>query len=400
MKIKNLKRLEDGMASEAAESFWNDIEGFAAYSFNSSHAYSYTVISYLAAYVKANYPVQFYAAALSVADTDEKILPLVKDAKLNGVKVFPPDINDSDFTKFKIKEHDGELVLLTPLEKIQGLSEKGLQSIKDAKSLCGGRFKSVEELIDNVNRRCVNKRVIERLDSIGAFYSIQKGVPEPLDESRLKAQIEALGALIDEVVKAERALTLDADTKDELLTELLNARDSKIDEFDTEFFVKPAIGANAKFMVVTGSATWSEEEAGRFMEGITADPVEQAMACSGLDKNDGYWTGLIKYKRPKEQKTLTNDQINDQAPTLDKEIELLNPAVIVCLGGAAIRHVWPDAKGSWDQLCGQVIYDEKKDRSIVFGMNPSMIAFRPDEQSRLDDVFATVMDMVRGLKGK
>ena len=79
---------------------------------------------------------------------------------------------------------------------------------------------------------------------------------------------------------------------------------------------------------------------------------------------------------------------------IDEEIKLVNPAVIVAMGGATIRHFYPDVKGSWSELCGRVIYNKELDANIVFGINPQMCFFREEAQAMMDDVFRKVYEMV------
>ena len=92
---------EKGVSEEQALSIFDEIEGFASYGFNKSHSAAYALITYQTAYLKAHFPVEFFAAMLT-ADKDkiDKVVRMIAEARAWGVSVLPPDINMShlDFT--------------------------------------------------------------------------------------------------------------------------------------------------------------------------------------------------------------------------------------------------------------------------------------------------------------
>ncbi|MBL8030090.1 MAG: DNA polymerase III subunit alpha, partial [Candidatus Doudnabacteria bacterium] len=90
-----------GWTQEKAAEIWNWIEPFAAYGFNKAHSASYSAVSYQTAYMKANFPVEFMAAVMTAESGDEdKIYEAVEECKNLGIRVLPPDVNESlgDFT--------------------------------------------------------------------------------------------------------------------------------------------------------------------------------------------------------------------------------------------------------------------------------------------------------------
>lgn len=98
---------------------WDQIESFAAYGFNASHAYAYSYISARLLYLKAHYPVEFYTAILMCEDDHEKMKDYKLDAKYHGVEVKPVNINKSK-TNFSIFEND----IYFGFSNIKGLGEK------------------------------------------------------------------------------------------------------------------------------------------------------------------------------------------------------------------------------------------------------------------------------------
>ena len=86
-----------GWSHQKASEIWNWIEPFAAYGFNKAHSASYAVVGYQTAYMKANYPVEFMAAVMTAESGDEdKIYEAVEECKNLGIKILPPDVNESD----------------------------------------------------------------------------------------------------------------------------------------------------------------------------------------------------------------------------------------------------------------------------------------------------------------
>lgn len=86
---------KSNISQDISESIWNAIEGSAKYSFNYAHSLAYSVITYWTAYLKAHYPVEFYAALLACETKPEMIMQYVSSAKAHGIEILPPDINES-----------------------------------------------------------------------------------------------------------------------------------------------------------------------------------------------------------------------------------------------------------------------------------------------------------------
>lgn len=182
MKVRFIEgAVERGYDRDKVEKLWDDIEDFAQYSFNKSHSAGYAKITYQTAYLKANYTVEFYSALLSVemlkgANFYEKAGAIIYEAKGMGIKVLPPDINESDF-EFTIID---DRTIRYGLGGIKNLGHKVIEDIISARKL--GRFNSVEDL---VARTGLNKKALEALAKSGALDSIapsRRYVLENLDK--------------------------------------------------------------------------------------------------------------------------------------------------------------------------------------------------------------------------
>jgi DNA polymerase-3 subunit alpha len=220
----------------------------------------------------------------------------------------------------------------------------------------------------------------------GAFASIEEGQLASDHPDRLRDQKALMGALALQDVKADRSIDMSPFVKAEIA-----ACYADLDEAHDNV-VRPNFGKKPKFMVVTDCPTYFEEKEGLSMKGKSADYLKTSLKAAGLKVSDGYYTSLCKVK--KKDKQLSNAEINAFSPTLEREIELLNPPVIIALGGGSIRHFYPDVKGGIADLTGRVEYDKERDCNVAFGINPQMIYPRPEMQEVLNELLVNVADMV------
>lgn len=398
-----------GMDAKEADDLFTTIEGFAGYAFNKSHAAEYSLISYQCMWLKVHYPVEFYAASLSTVD-EAKLQVIVTDATKHGIKLMAPDVNIST-NEFVI---GNDTTLFMPFNRIKGVSDKGGQAIVEArnkekitytekekvlgsrksveviktKPVLKGRFTSLEDFLERVEKRLVNTRVVQNLDTVGAFARVIPG-QQPSDcESRRKDQMKLLPGLMTGLLMADREIPTDKFTLAELdkLWHEIQAVDDKV------VHVSPAVGKNAKFMVVFDGATQDEEAHKQFTGGSSFTYCAAALKVCDLKRNDAYWTGLIK--RKKGGKSISVKETNTYKPFLDREIEMLKPPVILTLGSASARYFVPDLKGDIMDHAGSTFYSEKHDAMIVIGFNPQMCHFSMDKFDTLVEVFDLVRAMV------
>lgn len=163
-----------------SEKIFDLMAHFAGYGFNKSHSAAYAMIAYQTAYLKAHYPVEFMAALLSMnmGDTD-KVIRYMNECKDMGIKVLPPDINESNI-EFTVT---GETIRFG-LAAVKGVGEAAIESIIEARSrkeddesgaeveLKLGEtnpFLHLADMLSRVDSRKVNKKVVENLVKCGAF---------------------------------------------------------------------------------------------------------------------------------------------------------------------------------------------------------------------------------------
>jgi DNA polymerase-3 subunit alpha len=171
-----------------ANQIFDLLEKFAGYGFNKSHAAAYAIVAYQTAYLKANYPVEFFCAMMTndMADT-EKLSRYIAEAREFGIEVLQPDVNESemyfapsggakvlsspDISSTKELGLDGvsphQMAIRFGLVAIKGVGEAAVEAILKARNE-GGKFKTLSELCERVDGRMLTRKTIEALIKTGA----------------------------------------------------------------------------------------------------------------------------------------------------------------------------------------------------------------------------------------
>jgi len=156
--------IKNNISESVANRIFDLIEYFSGYGFNKSHSAAYALISYRTAYLKANFPVEFMCALLtSERDNTDKIVEYVNESNHMGIKVLPPDINESD-ALFKVVDNK---TIRFGLLAIKNVGSGAVESIIQARGQ--GRFSSLEDLCQHIDLRLVNRKVLESLIKCGAL---------------------------------------------------------------------------------------------------------------------------------------------------------------------------------------------------------------------------------------
>jgi len=158
-----------GLSAERAAILFDQMEKFAGYGFNKSHAAAYALIAYQTAYLKSHHCAAFMAANLSaLMDDTDKVHILHDDAVKNGLKVSPPDINTCDYRFVPMDAKN----IRYGLGGIKGTGEGAIANIVATRA-AGGPFADLADFCRRVDRRIVNRRAMEALIKAGAFDSIE-----------------------------------------------------------------------------------------------------------------------------------------------------------------------------------------------------------------------------------
>ena len=180
---------KNGVPERAASELFDQMEKFAGYGFNKSHAAAYALVAYQTAYLKVHHAAAFAAANLSVVmDATEKVQDLVADARASGLTICAPDINVGVYRFVPIDEKTVQY----GLGAIKGTGAAAIESVLDARR--ASPFASLADFCMRVDKQKVNRRVIEALIRAGAFDRLDA------DRSRLMA---ALGHLLQDAERAQ-----------------------------------------------------------------------------------------------------------------------------------------------------------------------------------------------------
>jgi DNA polymerase-3 subunit alpha len=173
-----------------AQRIWDHMEQFAGYGFNKSHSAAYALLAYQTAYLKANHPVFFMAALLtSERANTEKMVHYIGECREMGIRVLPPDVNESDLY-FTVVHTGGYPPETHPpaasppppaagglqgirfgLAALKNVGEGAVEAILRARR-ADGAFLSLFDFCERVDLRAVNRRVVESLIKSGSFDSL------------------------------------------------------------------------------------------------------------------------------------------------------------------------------------------------------------------------------------
>jgi DNA polymerase-3 subunit alpha len=166
------------------------MEKFAGYGFNKSHAAAYALLAYQTAYMKAHHAAAFAAANLAaVMDDTDKVRQFCEDALANGLDLLPPDVNASEFRFVPVDRR----TIRYGLGAVRGTGQGAIESVLEARR--AGAFKTLFDFCSRVDKRLVNRRVLEALIRAGAF--------DALDPNRARLLASA-GRAFEAAEQAER----------------------------------------------------------------------------------------------------------------------------------------------------------------------------------------------------
>ncbi len=153
-----------GVDERTAEIIYDEMESFASYAFNKSHAAAYAVVAYRTAYLKYYYPKEYMAALLtSVLGSSGKVAAYMEECARIGIPVLPPHVNESD-TGFSVSEDSIRFGLLAIKNLGRGVIQRMLLERER-----GGKFRSFYDFCKRMQGRDLNRRAVESLIRCGAF---------------------------------------------------------------------------------------------------------------------------------------------------------------------------------------------------------------------------------------
>ncbi|MCL2173696.1 DNA polymerase III subunit alpha [Candidatus Saccharibacteria bacterium] len=181
-----------GVGRDVMEQFWSQLEEFANYCFNKSHAACYAMIAYWTAYLKAHYPSAFMAALMTSdsSNIDRLAIEIAECSRL-GLKVLNPDINES-FPEFAVVPETSNIRF--GLNAVKNVGTTAIDDLMNQRDRVG-KFTSVEDFARRVNSRVCNRKVWEALIKSGAFDGFKN------DRSDLLFSLDGIIAFAHKVQK-------------------------------------------------------------------------------------------------------------------------------------------------------------------------------------------------------
>jgi len=161
---------KNGISQKLADEIFDLMEKFAGYGFNKSHAAAYALLAYHTAWLKAHYTAEFFSGNMSVSSDDtDKLKIFHDDATQNfGITFTPPDVNQGEWRFVPT----GNKTICYALGAVKGTGQGAIEAlVRERKE--NGPFKSFFDFCARVDRKLVNKRVVEALIKAGAFDSLQ-----------------------------------------------------------------------------------------------------------------------------------------------------------------------------------------------------------------------------------
>ena len=164
----------NSIESKKANDIFNILEKFAGYGFNKSHSAAYGIISYQTAYLKANHPVDFMAGVLACElGNSDKLAHFIGECTEMGISVLGPDVNESGENFTPVETDDENLGSIRfGLSAVKGVGDvAGKIIVEERRS--NGAFESFTDLVERVDGKSVNKRVLECLIKSGGFDALE-----------------------------------------------------------------------------------------------------------------------------------------------------------------------------------------------------------------------------------
>ncbi len=161
-----------GVTKAKANQVFDQVNKFAGYGFNKSHAAAYALVAYQTAYLKANYPVEFLAASmiLDINNTD-KLNFFRQEALRLGIPVLPPDVNRSSAV-FSVEMSDQLSGIRYALGAVKNVGEQAMAELVKERDT-NGDFTSLADFAQRLDTKVINKRQLENLVYAGAFDSLE-----------------------------------------------------------------------------------------------------------------------------------------------------------------------------------------------------------------------------------
>src|SRR3954471_19425166 len=161
-----------GIQTKLADTIFDAVAKFASYGFNKSHAAAYALLAYHTAWLKANHPVEFFAAAMTTeCGNQEKLAAYRQEMRQRGLPLYPPDVNQSK-ARFAVEDGSAGAGVRYALAAIKGVGSAATDLLVEERA-ARGPFRDVYDVLARLGTRVLNKRLLESLARAGAFDTLE-----------------------------------------------------------------------------------------------------------------------------------------------------------------------------------------------------------------------------------
>lgn len=355
--------VENGVDATFADHMFAEIQKFAGYGFNKSHAMAYAYNSFASMYLKVHYPIEYMASLLSFTTKVANMPIYIRECTKMGIKVQMPDINLST-DEFIIV--DGKI--LTPLNAIKGVGESVVREILTAR---GAGFKDLDDFLARVKKRTVNKGKVDALQRAGVFDSF--GLRNPDEEERHMDMSELLD-IFNELPTFDFKGGVDLQTLKSVLGEAESC------SVENGFkFMSPVRGAGSAVMVINKHVKNEQTH----LTNNLSKYILSSLAANGISKRDIYYTGGYKCFNAGDEAIC-----QEMCPRfLIGEIVAVKPKVIM-LCDRRFQSMFFSPRLKWDEIVGRVFFVKKYETYVIPCPTPQMVAMGLNEEAKaqFDDI--------------
>ncbi|MEZ5823802.1 MAG: DNA polymerase III subunit alpha [Geminicoccaceae bacterium] len=192
---------ERGIEEDLANTIFDSVAKFASYGFNKSHAAAYALLAYHTAYLKANHPVEFYAAVMCMEMGNQaKLAAYRQEMARRGIELLPPDVNASH-ALFAVEDPETGAAVRHALAAIKGVGRQAMELLV-AERERGGPFEDMFDLVARVGNKVLNRRLLEGLIKAGALDGLagnRRSLIESIDRALQHAHAESENAASSQV---------------------------------------------------------------------------------------------------------------------------------------------------------------------------------------------------------
>jgi DNA polymerase-3 subunit alpha len=163
--------IQRGVGHKLSATIFEQVAKFASYGFPKAHATAYALLAYQTAYLKANHPLEFFAAAMTMDRANQDKLHLYRqEIARAGIRLLPPDVNHGD-ANFTVEDAPDGPAIRYALAAIRGVGVQAVEALV-AERDAAGRFVDVFDLTARTGARMLNRRLLEALIRAGALDTL------------------------------------------------------------------------------------------------------------------------------------------------------------------------------------------------------------------------------------